>query len=283
MKNSDFCVIILSFWRSDNVQTYKYLREYGYTWKIYILCSDDDKQLEDYKRIYGDEVLVFNKDEVFKKIDTVDNFFSKWSPIYARNIIWDFVEKLGYRYFIMADDDYNEFAYRIPAGNVLKYIKIKNCDKIFLKYFEYLDKTPQIEALAFGQWGDYIWWVWNSMCRNPKRKLMNLYFLDTKRRFEFKGTLNDDVNTYLYHWNRGKVFLTPQVCMIHQAETQKQWWGITELYLEAWTYAKSFYSVIINPTCVKIATVWERHKRIHHKIISNKAYPLILSEECKKA
>lgn len=262
--------------------TYRIMRKSWYTWKIFILCSDDDPQLEEYKNKYWEEVIVFNKDEVFERIDTVDNFKKLWSPIYARNKIREVAESLWYKYFIMADDDYWEFSYRVQQGEVLRAIHMKNLDKVFNKFFEYLDNAKAISWLAFWQGGDYLWWISNAMVKNPKRKLMNLYFLDVERKFEFKWTFNDDVNTYLYHGNRWLVFITPQVASIRQTETQQQAWWITELYIEYWTYVKSFYSVIINPSCVKISSVWEKHKRIHHKIISQKAWPMILEEKFKK-
>ena len=55
--------------------------------------------------------------------------------------------------------------------------------------------------------------------------------------------------------------------------------GWTEFYLEMGTYVKSFYSVMYNPSCVKVAEMGDKHKRIHHKVIWNNAVPKIISNE----
>ena len=61
---SDFCVFILTHGRPDKVYTVESLRKSGYTGKIYIVIDDEDKTAEEYIRIFGDNVLVFSKDEV---------------------------------------------------------------------------------------------------------------------------------------------------------------------------------------------------------------------------
>jgi hypothetical protein len=69
-----FAVFILSHGRANNVKTYKALQRSGSTGKIYILVDDEDKQLSQYKEIYGDKVIVFSKDEVATYTDAGDNF-----------------------------------------------------------------------------------------------------------------------------------------------------------------------------------------------------------------
>ena len=46
MNKSDFAVIILTHGRHDRVYTIDNLRKSGYTGEIYLLCDDEDKQLE---------------------------------------------------------------------------------------------------------------------------------------------------------------------------------------------------------------------------------------------
>ena len=61
MNKSDFAVIILTHGRHDRVYTIDSLRKSGYTGEIYLLCDDEDKQLDLYKEKYKDKVLVFSK------------------------------------------------------------------------------------------------------------------------------------------------------------------------------------------------------------------------------
>lgn len=51
--------------------------------------------------------------------------------------------------------------------------------------------------------------------------------------------------------------------------------------LDNGTYIKSFYSIMLNPSAVKISVFNTTNKRIHHKINYNKVCPKILREEIK--
>ena len=62
MRN-DFAVIIPTHGRHDRVFTIDSLRKSGYTGNFYLLCDDEDKQLDKYKAKYGDKVMVFRKDD----------------------------------------------------------------------------------------------------------------------------------------------------------------------------------------------------------------------------
>ena len=115
MKNwkNKFCIFIMSHGRAEKVITYKTLQKSGYTGKVYIVCDNEDEQLDAYKKKYGDKVLVFDKRKTAERIDTGTNDNSdRRAIVYARNECFDFAEKLGYEYFLELDDDYSNFQYR---------------------------------------------------------------------------------------------------------------------------------------------------------------------------
>ena len=75
--------------------------------------------------------------------------------------------------------------------------------------------------------------------------------------------------------------------MLHQTQTQANSGGLTEEYLDKGTYVKSFYSVMLCPSFVKIKTVGggghgRINHRIHHKINARYGYPKIINEKYKK-
>lgn len=41
---------------------------------------------------------------------------------------------------------------------------------------------------------------------------------------------------------------------------------MTELYLDAGTYVKSFYTVMYCPSCVVVSAMGTAHRRLHHHI-----------------
>ena len=195
MRN-DFAVIIPTHGRHDRVFTIDSLRKSGYTGNFYLLCDDEDKQLDKYKTKYGDKVMVFSKDDYKGKFDKMDNFGNKACVVYARNAMWDIAKKIGLKYFAVADDDYVAFQKRITkdGGYYGKMIK-NNLDDVFNSYIDFLI-TSKVDTVCFAQGGDYIG---GKECTNIVngfkvfRKMMNLYFFDINKPIEFKGTINEDL------------------------------------------------------------------------------------------
>lgn len=115
------------------------------------------------------------------------------------------------------------------------------------------------------------------------RKAMNSFFIDTHKPFKFVGRINEDVNMYCDLGSRGKRVFQVTDVMINQESTQSADNGMTSLYLDYGTYLKSFYSVMIQPSFVKLAKMGVANYRIHHNVDWNCAVPKILSQKYKKA
>lgn len=280
MNNSDYAVIIPTHGRYDRVFTIDSLRKSGYTGDIYLLCDDEDKQLEQYKEKYGDKVIVFSKDEYIGKFDKMDNFGNKACVVYARNAMWDAARSVGLTYFAVLDDDYMALEYRITADGGYYAKKIKNADGVFAAYFNFL-KTSGVDTVCFAQGGDYIGGKDNSNVKNGfkvSRKMMNLYFFSADKPIEFKGTINEDLTSSVTEGQRGKIILTSLMNSLVQKETQSNAGGLTEIYLELGTYVKSFYSVMAAPSCVKVALMGDKQMRLHHVVTWKNAVPKIIRE-----
>ena len=281
MNNLDYAVIIPTHGRYDRVFTIDSLRKSGYTGDIYLLCDDEDKQLEQYKEKYGDKVIVFSKDEYIGKFDKMDNFGNKACVVYARNAMWDAARSVGLKYFAVADDDYTAFQYRVTPDGGYYGKTAKNIDDVFSAYFNFL-KTSGVDTVCFAQGGDYIGGKDNSNVKNGfkvSRKMMNLYFFSADKPIEFKGTINEDLTSSVTEGQRGQIILTSLMNSVVQKETQTNAGGLTEIYLELGTYTKSFYSVMAAPSCVKIASMGDGHLRIHHEVRWKNAVPKIIRED----
>lgn len=280
---NNFAVFILTFGRSEKVFTYNTLKKQGYTGKIYFLCSDDDKELPNYKKKFSENVQVFSKDDYLKKFDIGDNFDDKRVVVYARNAVFDVADKLGIKYFLVLDDDYTDFGYRFNDKLQYVYKGIKNLDKVFSAILNFYKKT-NILSIALAQGGDYIGGKESGFAQKVqlKRKCMNTFFCSTDRRFNFIGRINEDVNTYVALAIRGGVFFTTSQLSVQQLQTQSNSGGLTEFYLDGGTYVKSFYTILFSPSSVKINLMGNKHKRLHHKVKWNNTVPKILSEKNKK-
>lgn len=286
----DYCIFILSYWRPNTLATIKALYNSWLDDKvpIYIVCSDDDKTLPEYKELYWDNVFVFNKQEAKQYTDTCDNFWKEkdWVVVYARNFCFKLAKQLWYEYFLQLDDDYVSFSFKVTSWDVIIWKKIKYCiTEVIENFFSYLDSTDNITAIAFAQGWDFIGWAhnWIETSIIRKRKIMNSFFFKTNQPVNFSWRINEDVNMYITEWNLWKVFITCPYVYLNQWQTQQNKGGLTESYLDNWTYVKSFYSVIVRPNAAKVKHInWNVHKRIHHQIVWKKAVPMIIPEKFKK-
>ena len=284
-----FAVFILTHGRANSVYTYQTLRKQGYTGKIYLICDDEDKQLDKYKKVYGnDSVIVFNKQEAIDATDSGDNFKKRNSVVYARNINFKIAADLGLTHFWQLDDDYTRFDY--STNEEMQYItsgnKIGKLDDVLVKLIEFLDTTP-FHSVAFAQGGDFIGGescVLLSKMRKDEiyRKVMNSFLFRVDRPVEFMGRMNDDVNMYVEHGRRGILLMTSPQLRLQQQVTQQDAGGMTEAYVDLGTYVKSFYTIMYAPSCVKISELGTTDRRIHHQVVWKYAVPKILDESHRK-
>lgn len=280
--NESMAVFILSHGRAENVVTYKTLRRCGYTGPIYIVIDDEDEQEDKYRKIYGDNVLQFCKEEYVQKSMCINPDKPRKVILYARNACFDLARKIGVTHFVEMDDDYTCFHFRYDDGEKLKGKEIKNLDKVFYLFFEFME-TSGADSVAFGQGGDLLGGRNNKRWKDQVlRKAMNSFFCMTDRPINFIGSINEDVNTYVSKGNVGKLFFSIMRVTLVQKPTQKNKGGMAETYIENGTYVKTFPTIMLNPSCTKVCMMGETGKRIHHKVLWRYAVPKILNQKYKK-
>lgn len=278
---NDFAVMILCHGRAENVPSYVTLRKNGYSGRIIIVCDDEDKDLPNYQAIYPD-VKVFSKKKVREYTDPMDNKNDMRCALYARNACFDIAEEEGLKYFAEWDDDYIGCIYRYEIDGVMYRSNHSELDAVFEAYLEFLETNDNIYSVAFGQPGDFIGGVGSRLhVQRYRRKCMNSWICKTDRRLQFAGTMNDDANQYFLEGHRGKVFITFDFIMIDQPETQQVQGGMTDMYVGAGTYQKTFYSILQTPSFIKAGMMGDTHYRIHHSTAWENACPMIISDRYK--
>ena len=279
----DFAVFILSHGRPNNVMTINTLKKANYTGKWYIVVDNEDNTADEYIKNFGDKVLIFDKEKVAKTFDTADTQKDRRTVVYARNVCFELAEQIGVTYFLELDDDYNEFSYRKEIDGMLtQRVNVKQADKMFSLMIDFLEQTNSL-TVAFGQGGDFVGGLQSGLYKQGlKRKAMNTFFCSVNKPFKFVGRINEDVNTYLLYGSRGELFFTISDVMINQMTTQENKGGMTDIYIDSGTYLKSFYTVMMCPSCVKISRMGNKNMRIHHNITWDNAVPKILNEKWKK-
>jgi len=283
VKNKDFAVFILTHGRPNKVKTYDLLIRSNYTGKIYIIIDDEDETADQYYNLFGDKVIMFNKESISKTFDECDNFNDRRAIVYARNACFEIAKNLGITYFLQLDDDYTNFQFRLYHISPIPY-RIKNIDIIFDLFLDYYKSIPA-KSIALAQGGDYIGGRDNDLYENigRKRKCMNSFFCSINRPFKFIGRINEDVNTYVNLGKCGNLFLTIPYCSLTQIATQSNPGGMSELYLMGGTFIKSFYTIMVNPSSVKISVMGCVNLRLHHNIDWRRTVPVIINEKYKKA
>jgi hypothetical protein len=280
---SDFAVFIMVYGRPQKMWTYRYLRHHGYTGKIYLVGDDLDKTIEDYKKKYGDELIVFDKKKAALSCDAGDNSGDYRSTLFAANTIFELAKDKNIKNFMIMCDDYYWFGYNFDEKYNYNPVSIYNLDKVFDALLDFYENTP-VTTIAMSQGGDFIGGEDSGSAKNPKvkRKAMNSFLCCVDRPFCFMGRLNEDVTTYINLGNKGLLFFTVTNVRIDQKDTQSQADGLTGVYIDNGTYVKSFFSVMYNPSCVKVATMGSKYKRIHHAVSWNNAVPCIIRENYRK-
>jgi hypothetical protein len=281
----DFAIFIMVYGRPEKMWTLTTLRHTGYTGKVYFVADNTDKTLQGYKDKYGSDLLIFDKKEAAALCDSGDNSGDLRSTLYAANTIPRLAKENGIKYFVIMCDDYFEFQFKFDSDLMYraKVIHTRVMDDILNAMLQFFIDNPSISSLAMSQCGDFIGGGNNNkVIPTLKRKAMNTFLCSTDRPFKFMGRLNEDVTTYVNLGNKGLLFFTIMDVAINQKESQQEKSGLTDVYLDSGTYVKSFFSVMYNPSCVKVSMMGSTHKRIHHAVAWNNAVPCIIREEWKK-
>lgn len=283
MRN-DFAVLIISHGRANSILTVNSLIRAGYTGMWYIVIDNEDDQEPLYRKNFGDEhIIVFDKAYVGTQFDIMDNFPGRQVPTYARNALHTIAKDLGITYFLELEDDYQNFRQRY-LSDTGKFCTcyVRDMDSIIDAYLEFLDLSGAV-TVAFAQTGDFIGGSGSRIYKEQlSRKAMNCFFCRTDRPFQCYGRFNDDVNAYIDNGKRGDLFFTTRDICMDQPTTQTRNGGITENYKLYGTYVKTFYSVMLAPSCISVSVMGNTAKRIHHLIDWEHAVPKIISSEYKK-
>ena len=283
MVRDSFAIFILSHGRADRMVTVNTILKEGYTGKWYIILDTDDEQYDLYVSNFGKEhIILFDKKDIKKEFDIMDNFEGDNVPTFARNAVNRIAKNMGLEYFLELEDDYYKLCFRCEMDNHLPELPIENLDLVIEAMLDFLDKTG-LKTVAFAQAGEMIGGkngiIWKTRIR---RKVMNTFFFRVDNTFDFLGRFNDDVNAYITYGKTGDVMLQIANITLDQPVTQQRKGGISEAYKSFGTYVKSFYSVMLRPDCVKIAVMGRTDRRIHHKIDWKYCVPVIISDRFRK-
>ena len=287
--HSDYYVFIISRGRPNSVATVESgFKRSNFTGRWCIVLDDEDETIDEYVQRYGnDRVVVFSKSQTMAGMDMGDNFGISGSVV-PRRAIWQIAKDMGIDYFIVLDDDYNEFRWKFDQNNQpAPYTLVGNLDAVFQALVDcYSAMPPSVLTLSLLQQGDFIGGFSGDRLQKITafRKAMNVFVCSTFRQFEFPARMNEDVNAYTEVQRRGYAFLSINRVAFNQLPTQRLRGGMTDIYLEQGTYVKTFYSIMRCPSGVKVSVLGDRNvnPRIHHRVTYNRVAPKIIPHRFQK-
>ena len=255
--------------------TYKELMKRKCKSPVYIIIDNQDKQIEEYKQKY-ENVVIFNKEEMYQQTDTVDNFHRLTSAVYARNYCLKLAKLLNLKYFAMLDDDITRFCVKYAENGKMIYKDLKDIEKAFELYINYMEQT-KIVCLAFGNEGGYIGGVNGKFAKGYGRTTNQAMIFRSESNIQFLGTQNEDLNIVFRNFD--KLFIELYLVSILTPVRASNSGGNSTDYNTAGMYVNNFYSVIVNPSCCIL--IVSGHKVILRKS-ENKFCPKIISGDYKK-
>jgi len=141
-----FCAFILTHGRPDRISTLDALRRGGYTGEVRIIIDNEDETAEEYRRRYGGMVVMFDKAAAAAWVDAGDNSSDTRAVVFARNVVFDIAEQLGFKYFLQLDDDYRYFAYVFDEDRVYRFHTITNLDAVFAATLAFYKSVPALSV-----------------------------------------------------------------------------------------------------------------------------------------
>ena len=248
LNKEKFAMFILTHGRPHDVITMQALKDSNYTGKTYIIIDNEDKQGDEYRKVFGKEMVIeFDKAAIGKTFDIADTRTDRRATVYARNASFQIAKDLGLDYHMQLDDDYTAIFFRLVEENKLRKKDTTSLNQIMEAMIDFLEDTGAT-SFAMSQGGDHIGGIEGVVTRPLLRKCMNTWLLRTEPPLEFVGRMNDDVNTYVVNGARGHMFFTTTALQTNVQTTQKVAGGMTEMYLNA-------YPMPIQRPCLNCGTL----------------------------
>lgn len=273
----DFAIFILTHGRPDNQKTASALYKSGYTGKIYYVVDDEDRTLPQYEIIYGEDVIVFNKENYVQKTDTAEIHPNRNFAVFARNAIEDIAREMGYEYFGMFDDDILKFRYRWEEENKLRSLNVHNMDKVIEYTLDFMEDC-NIATMSFGINTNFMPKIELQDFTDSKyRMCFNSYIRNAKFKVDWKLNMWEDVITSVLSNKYGQLWLqSPSIQMDMTAIGKENIGGNSEAYRNVKLLHQLFYTQIACPDCFYIRlspdkmVPWSNYKAMCNKLISSK-------------
>lgn len=279
-------VFIISHNRPE-VYTYHALRLSGYRNDIYIIVDDKDPQLEEYKKRYKENILVYSKDD-YQTIDMGDLIPSLNSATTPKFAAFRFASELKLDAMAIFDDDLKDFKYRHEQNGKLSTTWFRDTprmQRILDACFDFVANQKIPCCLSFypaakvfpDTMSKFIRQSINMFVTTPSFGLRTVGKL-----CPFKGRFYEDENFFVKFNTIGALVFAVQNITFMSAtfETKDNQGGMNPVYDKTSIYSRKFQLILENPWNAPIG-IYEKDGTLR---TSTKCadYAHILPERCKK-
>lgn len=276
-------LFIPSYHRPNNCKTVSYFLKLGYDpKKIHVfLDSEADDILEYEKNLIplGVNIHVFDMEEARKRYDYVHRASpSLRSAGQARNMFMDFAKENGIDFYVVQDDDTQNFQLRVFT----MYARTAILDDV-IRYFDWMEKFMRkhhIGLFGLSQTGDM--YSSNTVDKRIfRKKVMNTTFVLLPYVYRGERDVQDD-DTSLFTGVMNEGYFTGSLrtgLVLLQTLSATSKGGLTDLYNECKLYNKAMVTPIQFPSAIHAEKQPLNGGRIHHKISSRYLFPCIMKGE----
>ena len=244
-----FAIFILTNGRPNHQYTLEFLRK-SFKGDVYLLCDNEDKTLKEYRKNYGEQVVVFDKNEWVSKSDPMDNFQSKKSVLYARNAVFQIAKDMGYEYFAMVDDDITGLSFRYEKDGKFIGRPVHDFNRVISSVLDAMEGT-KTDFFSFGTDKIYIGGLSNSQYQKKIiDKVYNFIICRTEKEHFYKGIMNEDEIHNILSMNVGTLIKSSTLIQMQMKPVgHDSVGGNAETYEENgyYSYVRNFYPIIAFP------------------------------------
>lgn len=237
--------------------------------------------MSEYIELYGEKVLVFNKNDYIERCDGGIQQPTGLHSMYARNAAQDLATKMGYEFFVIADDDIDSITYRYSEDGQLKSKKIKNVNDCFIALSEFMSTSGKFYCIGIAPQISFIGGVNSPIVKDGiKRVAFNIGLYRTGKMVNYVSECQEDLAASILNNQKGRLICS--VGLLQQSAIVKGrnecGGGIAGHYDKSNDWYRHFGTLIYTPATI----VMRFNKDTFDKKYMGNYYPMILSDRWKK-
>lgn len=276
----DFAIMIVTHARAKKQTTFQMLRKAGYAGKVYFVCDDQDPELEEYQKLYAEDVLIYSKAVEYPESDSMTNRKELTTPLYGYNYCFKAAKEKGLKCFAVCDDDLTRISLRPVINGKLKDFSVTDADRLFTNMMKYM-LSANIGMLGPTMSGAYIGGVKNKKVQKGVCwDLSQMIFFQPDFEARFRCYVYPDRMIALDASTTGQPAFKTMLISIASPVQGTNSGGMSKSYeQDAQWYCRNFYAVMAYPSAAKINWNGTHYSA---RINSNYVHPKIINQRWRK-